>query len=425
MGDDDRFVEFDNNNRWSVAAEEFMAQIHRSSELLSQNRGEDARKLLESAFESRMDDPSGQAALGLVYFKLGIYPRAAAIYQRLLKDYPKEPTLRLNLGLVYLKTGQVESAVRELKTAANLVPNYKRAHKYLGLAYRQLGDYAKAKCAFEKAGAERSALQMQRLLDADNSLQKDLSLTIGTIDLSADSKLGCTRNSRLFSDLSLYFPELPFSTTPPSSDSIDSSLLPNQPFTHSETVPFSINETGFLTIEISDRLFSRLYGLHFLTASRLSYEPIKRRYRREERNELLGGQDSPIYEISGSGRLVFVSNGKVFSIVRLDDDAAFVREDFLFAMESSLDFENGYMPGDGSMLTHIRGKGRIVLQTPGKPSVLEITPSVGAVIPQKDIIGWFGCITSKKKSDSPLPPNLDAVEITGEGAVLLCLQDYL
>ena len=63
-------LELDDTASWAGVTEEFLAQIHRSSDLLSQDRQDEARQLLEAAFESRADDASGQATLALVYFKL-------------------------------------------------------------------------------------------------------------------------------------------------------------------------------------------------------------------------------------------------------------------------------------------------------------------------------------------------------------------
>ncbi len=51
-------------------------------------------------------DIEGQGLLGVVYFRLGLYPRAIEIYEEIIRGVPNDITPRVNLGLCYLKTGQ-------------------------------------------------------------------------------------------------------------------------------------------------------------------------------------------------------------------------------------------------------------------------------------------------------------------------------
>ena len=74
-------IELDDINTWSVPTEDLLAHLHQSGELIGKNKSEQARKVLDSAFKLQSDDPMGQATLGLVYLKLGIYPRALTIYK--------------------------------------------------------------------------------------------------------------------------------------------------------------------------------------------------------------------------------------------------------------------------------------------------------------------------------------------------------
>jgi Flp pilus assembly protein TadD len=153
-----------------VASEDFLFHLYRGSELLQDNRVLEAKEELEQALTLQPRDPKGQDLLAVVYFRIGLYPRAIQIYEQLKRDNPKDSSLKLNLSLCYLKTGQTQAARGELEDVVRLHPNHKRAWGYLGLAYERLSDLSKAIAAFERAGhpqmarrvSERQAARSER-----------------------------------------------------------------------------------------------------------------------------------------------------------------------------------------------------------------------------------------------------------------------
>ena len=80
-----------------VAGEDFLFHLYRGSELLQDNRVHDAKAELEQALSLQPSDPKGQDLLGVVYFRLGLYPRAIAIYEQLIKLHPEAIGPRINL----------------------------------------------------------------------------------------------------------------------------------------------------------------------------------------------------------------------------------------------------------------------------------------------------------------------------------------
>ncbi|AUX41823.1 hypothetical protein SOCE26_032480 [Sorangium cellulosum] len=145
-----------------VAAEEFLFHLHRGSELLQDNRVHAAKAELERALSLQPSDPKGQDLLGIVYFRLGLYPRAIAIYERLIQAHPDAVEPRINLALSYLKTGQPAQARAELEKALEQNPKHHRAWGYLGLAFQRMGDFERASHAFAAGGHDAMA---RRLLD--------------------------------------------------------------------------------------------------------------------------------------------------------------------------------------------------------------------------------------------------------------------
>jgi hypothetical protein len=157
--------ERDPNPSSVYAGEDFLFHLYRGSELLQDNCVEQAKEELEQALKLQPRDSEGQGLLGIVYFRLGMYPRAIGIYEELIRAWPNEITPKVNLSLCYLKTGQQHQARDVLEDVIQREPDHVRAWGYYGLALERLGDYAKAQAAFERANQPHLALRMQRLLD--------------------------------------------------------------------------------------------------------------------------------------------------------------------------------------------------------------------------------------------------------------------
>ncbi len=151
----------------SVQDEEFLQNLYKGGELLAAGKVIEAKDYLERAYELQPKNEKGQNLLGLAYFKLGLFDRAAEIYEALVRENPVDPTLRVNLGLVYLKTNAMARAIREFETSCDLAPDHKKAHNYLGLALAQLGNYAEAKDHFIAAGSDAMAQKMERALSGE------------------------------------------------------------------------------------------------------------------------------------------------------------------------------------------------------------------------------------------------------------------
>lgn len=143
-----------------TANEDFLFHLYRGSELLQDNRVHEAKEELERALHLQPRDAKGQDLLAVVYFRLGLYPRAIAIYEQLRRKSPKDAALLLNLALCYLKTGQPVLARRDLEVLLAINPGHARAWGYLGLACERAGDLAQAQRAFEQGGHHQMARRM-------------------------------------------------------------------------------------------------------------------------------------------------------------------------------------------------------------------------------------------------------------------------
>ncbi|MET0792835.1 MAG: tetratricopeptide repeat protein, partial [Polyangiaceae bacterium] len=151
--------------------EDFLFHLYRGSELLQDNCVAEAKEELELALRVQPQDVEGQGLLGVVYFRLGLYPRAIEIYQEIIRARPEEISPRVNLALSFLKTGQSQLARDALEEVTARVPDHVRAWGYLGLAHERLGDIDKASAAFERAGQPHLVRRMQQLLDQQTAIR--------------------------------------------------------------------------------------------------------------------------------------------------------------------------------------------------------------------------------------------------------------
>lgn len=137
--------------------EDFLFHLYRGSELLQDNRVHEAKEELERALHLQPRDTQGQDLLAVVYFRLGLYPRAIAIFEQLRRKNPRDTALLLNLALCYLKTGQPPMARSALEQLLEINPVHARAWGYLGLACERVGDLVTAERAFRQGGHDQMA----------------------------------------------------------------------------------------------------------------------------------------------------------------------------------------------------------------------------------------------------------------------------
>lgn len=146
-------------------AEDFLFHLHRGSALLDTDHVHEARESLERALSLRPRDARSQDALAVVYFRLGLYPLAIAIYEKLIAEAPAVPSFRVNLALAHFKTGHLERARDLLRDVVSREPGHVRANRYLGLLEERLGQFERAREAWEAAGeVERASRARARSL---------------------------------------------------------------------------------------------------------------------------------------------------------------------------------------------------------------------------------------------------------------------
>lgn len=185
--------------------------------------------------------------------------------------------------------------------------------------------------------------------------------------------------------------------------------------------PIELAANGSLILRITDRLMTRLAGVH-ATGGDLAFEPATRRIRGHQTEERFDHGASPLHVVTGRGYLVAVPDAAPFAAVALDDDILYLREDLVFAFEGSLRWENGHVPGLRGKLpvVQFRGDGAIALRLPRPLVRIKLPPQGMLLIAADRLAGWIGRVIPR----AVVPPEGGplgtlCVECTGEGIVLI------
>jgi hypothetical protein len=456
----------------AIDREAFEEAVQRGSDLLKQGQLDEAQKAFAAAL--LLDDQNAKvlALLGLTYFRGGKLNRARSIYEDLVERLPTDASHRLNLGLVYLKLGEAEKAIHSLEASRSLDPSQGRAVSYLGLAYARAGRYAEAYRGFLLAGQNDLATEIEVNLTSTEREQIHQQLertgiaaptrtgppapTIDTSGMSmpeirvdaaapeeeerqsesvqfvlptaapVDATPGQTALSRALevaspssASAAAAPPKVASGSTPPiplSQLATDELVRPDD---GSEV--FEVTSSGALVIRVSDRIMTRLDGVH-VTGGDLAFEPAMRRSRGHQTEDEFAYGGSQVHAVSGAGYLIALPGERQFTAVVLDDDILYLREDLVFAFEASLRWENGNVPGlRGRLLVvQFRGDGAVALRT-GKPVVRIKLPQQGVVfVEAARLAGWIGRVIPRAVVPPAGGPITGVcVECTGEGVILL------
>jgi uncharacterized protein (AIM24 family)/thioredoxin-like negative regulator of GroEL len=427
--------------------EEFVFHLTRGAQLLGRGEVEEARADLERALGLRPRDAKVLGLLGQAFYRQGQFEQAAVAWQRLVDDNPVEAGARVNLGLACLKARRLQDAVRQLEIALDLHPDHKKAMGYLGLALLESGDAARARSWFAKAGSEQMVARCDELLavQAEAVAAAPLAapepvqalsplLTAGVPDsLPSQAAPGAPAGQAAARQPPVPPPAVAEAPRPAAEPA---AAEPAQPagLTAAPTLaawaaarvlqphPLEafVADGPALAAAVKGELLCRLDGL-LAWRGDLTFTGEVKRFRGRATDKPFGEGVEQVHRLVGEGLVLLRVAGRRFTVLDLGGDAGFFREPVVFGFEEPVAFENGRLAslsGDVD-LVHLRGRGRVVLRTAGEPLAVEVTAAAPVRVPTGALVGWVGSLTPR------LVPPLDggavggAVELTGEGRVLV------
>jgi tetratricopeptide (TPR) repeat protein len=443
--------------------------LHRGSEFLQDNQVDQAKDELERALRLQPRDVEGQGLLGIVYFRLGLYPRAIDIYERISRILPNEIAPKVNLALCYLKTAQLAHSRQVLEEVLVREPEHRRAWAYLGLIFQRQQDYGKAKAAFERAGQSAMADRMLKLEEQQQNgvelLQENLPL--GLRDAADDAFqelefgkapfLAAESTERNYStakpgrwqSIELGEESLPQPARLPSSalaaepeteftpeyvcdpDERSAALpAPLASFVKSRRLPRPLARQAALIDESAVQLWLvhsfaiRASGVRtaVLLGDAWSESRLVRRTRTREIDEPLGGAEDPIVTVLGDGELIARATSQRLTLVELHDECLTVKEVHVFGFDGQLRHEWTRVELKGAeplLMLELSGTGLVVLQWTTAPRTLAVGERCNLVHGEV-LAGWTGRVVPRPLDAAEAPGKLRGfVGLTGEGQILV------
>lgn len=439
-----------------VKDEEFLRIFKQGRMELDTGNYDAALQNLEEAHKLSPSNEAVQNLLGLIYFRLGIYNKCENIYQGLVKRNPDMFTLRANLGLVYFKEKKYFDAVRELNEAVNLKSDYARAHNYLGLVYTELGKYKSAREEFLRAGSRTMAKKVDEVISGNRDPSTIMidqpeegdspkgAVPVGDLNLDPELKqmlddfkegkpLDLQENSRQVEHIGLKrgsdglleadtYSINGVTTTTDMPSSVNSTFSVNTDQTKQTDLPSNI-----LNIESTGISYGRVGGLIAVEGD-ITFNPAKKIFKGKTTLEDLGGDDDPLVEINGVGKIMLSTENKMVRIITLNSDTVFyIKESSIMAFQSGISWENGIIRMNDSTsleIVHLKGAGDIAVQSDKTPVIKEITKETPLKVNASSIIGWEGKITPKvteisQKKGKDAKITVPFIELNGEGKVII------
>jgi hypothetical protein len=458
---------------------DFLFHLYRGSELLRDNKVREAKSEIELALRLQPRDAQGQDLLARVYFRLGVYPRAIALYESLVADFPNEPSPRVNLALCYLKTGQPDPARQHLEVVVTADPNCTRAWGYLGLAFERMGDLDKAKVAFERGGhhamarriddlilatrgAEQQALppssttpvQMAEVRRVAEEAFHELDMTDMAFSLDAGAGPRTSADSGAWKAYEMGHDDAPaVSVRGVMIPSLGASAQTDDAWGYAQGDPPAPDRTAApraselvrdaeIVFPRPGRVSKRADGSVLVTADgdfacRLdlarvvsttvgmpSAAVLRRRGRGGEEEPPVGDPIRPVYVLSGATHLVLCpAHDRTLMVLELHDDTMVAREEMVAGFDTKLAMECGRLPsghGDMSPMLQLRGSGSVVLEARGSLGTLALRGAQAYLIRSASLVGWIGrpAVRNVPLSEAPASGR-GWLSLTGDAWVLV------
>ncbi len=449
----------------ALASEDFLYHLYRGSELLQDDRVEQAKDELERALRLQPRDVVGQGLLGIVYFRLGLYPRAIDIYERITRIVPDEITPKVNLALCYLKTGQLTQAREALQDVLAREPEHKRAWAYLGLIFQRQAEHGKARVAFDNAGQAGMAGRMLKLEEQEQQgadrvrddhpqeLRKAAEGAFQELEYGkdpfavAEPSHGSSSSSGRWEAIELGEETLPQAARLPQpglaslpeaeqtgslrqSGVPDSSAVRLQSFVQSQGLLHSIGRQATLVDESTVHILLvrpfaiRANSVRAVSVSRNAWNEARllRRNGAREFDEPLGGSNDPLVSVDSEGELMVRALNQRLALIELNDDHLTIKEEALMGFDLQLRYDWTRLELSGSValsMLELSGTGLVVLRWAAPPRAMTVGEHCSLV--HSDVLaGWTGRVVPKSVDAAESPGKLRGfVGFSGEGQVFV------
>ncbi len=357
----------------------FAAHMRRAADCVAAKQLDQGEAFILAALALAPHHPRALKLLALVRFKLGRTALASETFAELTRLTPDDAGARLSLGLIALKLEWFHDAVVELQVATRLYPADRRAWSFLGYAYARTGQDALAVSAFRTAEQHDLAAELER--------------GGGSASVAGDSESFRNRG--------------------------EASTLAT--FTGRRLEPAEERDRGLtwvaqgvLRLAVRQDLHVRASAL-VASGSDVILSPAKRHRQGRTVDEPLGNAAEEFHLCAGRGD-AWISppkEGPGLTVLLLERDVLYLREERIVAFDGELDWESGCIPRDGLPLLQFRGSGRVVVDFSGADVIaLKLDESTPVTVVRGRIAGFTGRVVV-------LGGGSGSCSCEGEGVLLL------
>lgn len=153
----------------------------------------------------------------------------------------------------------------------------------------------------------------------------------------------------------------------------------------------------------------------------LEFSPAYRRVKGANSDEPLEDSRGRIVKVIGEGGVLLDAGEGHLVVLDLYDDFIYIRQECVFAFESTLHWENGKIRGPTGelLLTHVRGEGRIALHCRGPLLKLRVVPDQEVAVAADALVGWVGRVIPETLPKEGADGGAELIRCEGEGVILL------
>ena len=180
------------------------------------------------------------------------------------------------------------------------------------------------------------------------------------------------------------------------------------------TDTLSLTREGHLLVNVAGETMTRTDAL-LICSENLEIRPLNRR---------MQGRAVPdvfrrLASLEGEGYLIISREHERFYPLRLERDLCFFVEPSLWALDASLMWDVGMLPGsrEGNPIPLVRvaGEGMVALRVAGELVAVKVSPERPHRVHSSGFVGWVGNVVPSAERGSPF------LRCEGEGAVFVAL----
>lgn len=183
-----------------------------------------------------------------------------------------------------------------------------------------------------------------------------------------------------------------------------------------DAASLSLTGDGHLMVTVSGEVMSRTEDM-LLCSENLDARPLNRRMQGRAVPEVF----QRLVSLEGQGHMVLSCGDERFYPLRLQRDLCFFVEGYIWALESTLMWDVGRLPGtrlhNPVSLIRVAGEGAVALRVRGELVAVKVAPNRPYRVRTEGFVGWVGNVVPR----IDLGRNSAFLVCEGEGAVLVSL----